>query len=71
MQCSYAVTDRVKKAWLKKHACELSDMASKAPTANPPAGFCRASKSQKHNVCHLELAAQVDIYRGLLWAQPA
>ncbi len=45
-----SVTDRVKKAWQEKRAAELYEMASKDPS-----GFWRAFKTQKHNVCPVEL----------------
>ena len=41
-------------------------MASKDPS-----GFWRAFKTQKHNVCPVELAAQFEAFRALMGAQPA
>ena len=32
VQCLHAVTDRVKKAWLERHAAELCEMVSKDPS---------------------------------------
>ncbi len=52
VQSFHAVTDKVKKAWLERRAAELFEMASKDPS-----GFWRAFKTQKHNVCPVELAA--------------
>ncbi len=66
VQCFHAVTDRVKKAWQEKRAAELCEMASKDPS-----GFWRAFKTQKHNVCPVELAAQFEAFRALMGAQPA
>ena len=66
VQCFHAVTDRVKKTWLEKRAAELCEMASKDPS-----GFWRAFKTQKHNVCPVELAAQFEAFRALMGAQPA
>ncbi|DBA75869.1 TPA: hypothetical protein ACH3X1_010267 [Trebouxia sp. C0004] len=66
VQCFHAVTDRVKKAWLEKRAAELCEMASKDPS-----GFWRAFKTQRHNICPVELAAQFEAFRALMGAQPA
>ena len=63
--CWDAVTDRVK-TWLERRAAELCEMASKDPS-----GFWRANKTQKHNVCPVELAAQFEAFRALMGAQPA
>ena len=47
-------------------AAELCEMASKEPS-----GFWRAFKTQKHNVCPVESAAQFEAFRALMGAQPA
>ncbi|DBA90414.1 TPA: hypothetical protein ACH3X1_003688 [Trebouxia sp. C0004] len=51
----------VKKTWLEKRATELCEMASKDPS-----GFWRAFKTQRHNVCPVELAAQFEAFRALM-----
>ncbi|DBA81569.1 TPA: hypothetical protein ACH3X1_007341 [Trebouxia sp. C0004] len=66
VQCFHAVMNRVKKAWLENRAAELCEMASK-----DPGGVWRAFKTQKHNVCPVELAAQFEAFRALMGAQPA
>lgn len=66
VQSFHAVTDRVKKVWLERRAAELCEMASKDPS-----GFWRTFKTQKHNVCPVELAAQFEAFRALMGAQPA
>jgi len=54
------------KAWLERRAAKLCEMASKDPS-----GFWRVFKTQKHNVCPVELAAQFEAFRALMGAQPA
>ncbi len=66
VQGFHALTDRVKKAWLEKRAAELCETASKDPSV-----FWRAFKTQKHNVCPVELAAQFEAFRALMGVQPA
>ena len=44
----------------------LCEMASKDPQ-----GFWRAFKTQHHNVCPIELAAQFEAFRALMGSQPA
>jgi len=51
VQCFHVVMDRVK-------VCE---MASKDPN-----GVWRASKTRKHNVCPVEMAAQLEAFRALM-----
>ncbi len=52
--------------WLKHCNLSLFSLASKDPS-----GFWRVFKTQKHNVCPVELAAQVEAFRALMGAQPA
>ena len=61
-----SVTARVKGKWLERRSDELCEMASKDPQ-----GFWKAFKTQLHNVCPVELAAQLEAFRTLMGSQPA
>ena len=60
------VTARVKGKWLERRSDELCEMASKDPQ-----GCWRAFKTQQHNICPVELAAQFEAFRALMGSQPA
>ena len=53
-----SVTARAKGKWLERCSDELCEMASKDPQ-----GFWRAFKTQLHNVCPVELAAQFEAFQ--------
>ena len=61
-----SVTARAKGKWLERRSDELCEMASKDPQ-----GFWRAFKTQLHNVCPVDLAAQFEAFRTLMGSQPA
>ena len=61
-----SVTAKVKATWLERRSDELCEMARKDPQA-----FWRVFKTQQHDVCPLELAAQFEAFRALMGSQPA
>ena len=54
------VTAEVKGKWLEQRSAELCEMAKKDPR-----GFWKTFKTQQHNVCPVELAAQFEAFRPL------
>ena len=60
------VVAKVKATWLERRSNELCEMAKKDPQA-----FWRVFKTQKHDVCPVELAAQFEAFKALMGSQPA
>ena len=66
MQQFRSVIARVKAKWLERRSAELCEMARKDAQV-----FWRVLKTQQHDVCPVELAAQFEALRALMGSQPA